>query len=210
MAKRGRPPKDKTKEEIVVETEEKVEDVKAETKTEPKKVEKKVEEKKEDTRPNLNVSKPSSVSKESRDLNEMIPVKNITNSSLVYISKNNHGLRIDWTEFGEEVYIEYKELVNMRGSQRRFFEQPWIVCDWEVLEDLRVDQYYKDLIDLDNLDDIFALEPSALGTKLEKLPRGVRQLVADRANELVRNKELDSMNKIRKIEQVLKIDLGVS
>lgn len=208
MAKRGRPPKD-TKKEETVGTEEAVEKkVETKTKTEPKKVEK--VEKKEDARPNLNVSKPSSVSKEARDLNEMIPVKNITNSSLVYISKNNHGLRIDWTEFGEEVYIEYKELINMRGSQRRFFEQPWIVCDWEVLEDLRVDQYYKDLIDLDNLDDIFDLDPEALGTRLEKLPRGVRQLVADRANELVRNKELDAMNKIRKIEQVLKIDLGVS
>lgn len=204
MAKRGRPPKKKTEEVAKVE-ESKVEETKEEVEVQDEK-----EETKEDKRPNLNVSPPVSQSKQQRDLNEMIPVKNISNSSLIYISKNNPGYRVDWDGFGEEVYMEYKELINMRGSQRRFFEEPWIVCDWDVLEDLRVDKYYENLIDLDDINTIFDLTTDKLAEKLRKLPTGIRRLIADRAYELVRNGELDSMSKIRKIEQILDIELGTS
>lgn len=209
MAKRGRPPKNKKKEEEVVQSEETTE-VETEKSEKPEEEVKPKESKKKNDKPNLNVSKPSSQKAKKRDLNEMIPVKNITNSSLVYVSKNNPGFRVDWMEFGEEVHIEYKELINMRGSQRRFFEEPWIVCDWEVLEDLGVDKYYKDLIDLDDIDKVFDYSDEKMSEVLRKLPKGARTLVADRAFELVRSKELDSMNKIRKIEQILKIDLGLS
>ena len=144
-----------------------------------------------------------------RDLDEQIKVTNITNSKLTYKSKNQYGYRIDWFEYGEENWIEYKELINMKNSQRSFFEQPWIICDWDVLEDLKVDKYYKNMIDLDNLDVLFKKAPEELKKILEIIPEGIKKLVIDRAFELRKEKKIDSINIIESIEKTLNVDLSV-
>ncbi|HZJ99526.1 MAG TPA: hypothetical protein VFC79_05950 [Tissierellaceae bacterium] len=144
-----------------------------------------------------------------RDMNEMISVICITNSPLVYESRNQLGYRVDWDGYLSENWMEYKELVNMRGTQRAFFENPWIICDWDVLEDLKVTHYYKNIIDLDDLDGVFKLTPKKLEDTLKVIPRGIKQLVVDRAYELRRNGELDSIKTIEVIEKTLEIDLTV-
>lgn len=144
-----------------------------------------------------------------RDMNEMVSVISIVNSSLIYSSKSEQGLRIEWGGFLEENWVEYKELINMRNSQRSFFEQPWVICDYEVLKDLRVEQYYKNIIDLENLDDIFSKNPKDLEVTLMVVPIGIRQLIVDRAFELIRKKELDSIRTIELIEKTYNIDLSV-
>ena len=55
-----------------------------------------------------------------RDMDELISVVCITNTPLVYVSKNQVGYRVDWGGFLEENWIEYRELINMRNSQRAF------------------------------------------------------------------------------------------
>lgn len=144
-----------------------------------------------------------------RDMNEMVNVVCITNTPLVYISKNQMGYRIDWDGYLAENWMEYKELVNMRNSQRSFFTEPWIICDWEVLEDLKVEQYYKNIIDFENLDDIFKKEPEELEEILKIAPRGIKTLIVDRAFELRKNKELDSIGVIEAIEKILNVDLSL-
>lgn len=187
MAKRGRPPKNANVK-------------KEKNKTVGKEVVEKV-------MGNIDNNKP--VIKKERDLNEMIKVVNITNSKLVYISKTSPGYRIDWDEYLDENWMEYKELINMRNSQRRFFEEPWIICDWEVLQDLRVEKYYKNIIDLENLDDVFKKSSEELSKILEIVPNGIKKLIADRAFELRREKKLDSLSVIETIEKKLNIDLSV-
>jgi hypothetical protein len=155
------------------------------------------------------VAKATSTAKKARkrDMDELIRVVCITNTPLVYVSKNQVGYRVDWGGFLEENWIEYRELINMRNSQRAFFEQPWIICDWEVLEDLKVDQYYKNIIDLENLDKVFHKSPEELEKTLKIVPEGIRKLIMDRAFEMVRNKELDSLSTIKVIEKTLNVDL---
>lgn len=144
-----------------------------------------------------------------RDMNEMIEVISIVNSPLVYVSKNQIGYRIEWDEYLQENWMEYKELINMRNSQRSFFSAPWIICDWDVLEDLKVTQYYKNMIDLENLDDVFEKSPEELAHILEIAPRGIKQLISGRAYELIRNKQLDSISIIETIENTLNVDLSI-
>lgn len=144
-----------------------------------------------------------------RDMNEMISVISIVKGGLTYQSKAQRGYTVEWGEFLEESWMEYKELVTMRNTQKAFFTNPWIICEWDVLEDLKVTQYYKNIIDLSNLDDIFKKRPDELRETLEKVPTGIRALVVDRAYELIQNKELDSMNVIEVIEEVCNVDLMV-
>lgn len=147
--------------------------------------------------------------KRQRDLSEMICVVNITNSKLIYISKSVPGYRIDWDGYLDENWIEYKELINMRNSQRSFFQEPWVMCDWEVLKDLKVDNYYKNIIDLENLDLLFQKSPEQLEETLKVIPDGIKKLVIDRAFELRREKKLDSLSIIEVIEKKLKVDLSL-
>lgn len=144
-----------------------------------------------------------------RDMNQMVSVISITNSPLVYVSKSQPGYRVDWGGFLEENWMEYKELLNMRGAQRAFFEQPWIICEWDILEDLRVTQHYKNMIDLAGLDDLFKKKPAELEAILTSVPKGIKDLIVDRAFELMRQGKLDSMNTVNTIERVYDIDLTV-
>lgn len=147
--------------------------------------------------------------REQRDMNELVSVVCITNTPLVYESRNQIGYRVDWDGFLQENWIEYKELINMRNSQRAFFEQPWVICDWEVLVDLKVDHYYKNIIDLEDLDDVFKKSSEELEKTLKIAPVGIKKLIVDRAFELIRDKKLDSLNTIETIEKTLNIDLTV-
>lgn len=147
--------------------------------------------------------------KKQRDLNEVITVVNITNSKLTYVSRTSPGYQIEWDRYGDENYMEYKELINMRNSQRMFFEEPWIMCDWDVLVDLKVDKYYKNIINLDDIDSLFKKSPQELKKTLQIVPNGIKRLIADRAFELRREKKLDSISIIETIEKVLKIDLSI-
>jgi len=144
-----------------------------------------------------------------RDMNELIRVVCITNAPLVYESRSQLGYRVYWDGYLSEAWMEYKELINMRNTYRAFFERPWIICDWDVLEDLRVDQYYKNIIDLENLDDVFKKTPKELEKTLKEIPDGIKALIVDRAFELRREKKLDSLSVIETIEKTLNVDLTV-
>ena len=144
-----------------------------------------------------------------RDMNEMISVVCITNSPLIYESKSQQGYRVDWDGFLQENWMEYKELVNMRNSQKAFFEEPWIICDWDVLVDLKVNYYYKNIIDLENLDELFAKSPEELEHTLKIVSVGIKKLIVDRAFELRREKKLDSISIIETIEKTLNVDLSI-
>lgn len=205
----------KTKETVEVE---KIKDV--EVKTTAKKTtaknttkkptpKKKTDNKAEETVKKITQSVTRPIIREQRDMNEMISVVCITNTPLVYESKNQIGYRVDWDGFLQENWIEYKELINMRNSQRAFFEQPWVICDWEVLVDLKVDHYYKNIIDLEDLEDVFKKPSEELERTLKIVPTGIKKLIVDRAFELRREKKLDSLNTIETIEKTLNIDLSI-
>lgn len=155
------------------------------------------------TKPIIKKSRPQ------RDMNELIQVICITNTPLVYESKTQLGYRVEWDGYLQENWMEFKELINMRSSQRAFFEEPWIICDWDVLVDLKVDRYYKNIIDLENLDGLFKKSPKELEKILKMIPRGIKRLVVDKAFELRRAKKLDSISIIEVIEKTLDIDLSV-
>ena len=195
------------------ETEE-VKDTKTKTtakQTTPKKTapKKKVENKAKETVEKITQSVAKPMVKQQRDMNEMISVVCITNTTLVYESKNQIGYRVDWDGFLQENWIEYKELINMRNSQRAFFEQPWVICDWDVLVDLKVDNYYKNIIDLEDLDSVFEKSSEELEKTLKIVPAGIKKLIVDRAFELRREKKLDSLSTIETIEKTLNIDLTI-
>lgn len=147
--------------------------------------------------------------KEKRDLSEMILVKNNTQGKLVYVSKRNAGYEIEWDCFGSDNYMELSELVSMRNSYPRYFQDCWVVIDDKsVIEYLGVEKYYENMIDMSNFDDIFSQTPSQLIKTLGKLPETMKKSVSKRAKQLINTGELDSIKIIKTIEEILKVDLS--
>lgn len=180
--KAGRPPKNKTV-------------------TEENKVVNKVEEVKEQTI----VQKPKKVVKKRRDLNEMIDVKCIVHGGLNYITIQ--GFEVVWDSYGDIYPLEYKELIHMMNKYKRFFTEPWIIVEQDVLEDLHATHFYKNLIDYDDIDSVFTKTPEQVRDILSKAPDGTKRLIADRATDALRKGTLDSVKVIDVLQKELNIEL---
>jgi hypothetical protein len=155
------------------------------------------------------MSEKQPIIKKERSLNEMVCVKNNTHGKLVYVSKRFAGQEYTWSGFGDENYLELQELISMRNSYLTYFKECWVMLADEDLEYLNVKKYYENTINMENFDDLFKLSPNALKSKLEQLPKSMKDSVSKRAKQLKQSGELDSLKVIKTIEEVLKVDLTI-
>lgn len=142
------------------------------------------------------------------DNNTPVVCKNGTHGNLIYKSTRNLGYEVEWSEFGEEQQIEFGELLVMRGSQRRFFENNWIIIeDPEVLKRLGVERFYKDVPAIDKFDELFKGSPEQIKKKISSMSEGMKDSVRIRAKELIMDGELDSMAVIKAVGEAVGCDL---
>lgn len=124
--------------------------------------------------------------------------------SLIYKSTLNPGYVVEWSEFGEVQDIEYRELVAMRGSQKRFFEDNWILIeDQDVLHKLGVERYYKNALTTENFDKVFKMSADEIQKIVPTLSAGTKDAIKLKAYELVKSGELDSVSAVKALEQTL-------
>jgi hypothetical protein len=146
--------------------------------------------------------------KPSLDKNELIPVMNITNGSLVYQSRKT-GLEVKFERYGDIEYLEVGELLTMRSGQRRFLDEPWIlILDDEVVNYLGLDKLYKKLENPQNIDNIFSFDNDTFEQVVQSSPRGYAQLIISRARLKIKEGTLDSVSKIKILEDRFNVELA--
>ena len=120
--------------------------------------------------------------------NYEIPVKSNVAGGLTYASRKNKGLECRWEHNGDVEYLEYAELVSMRNTQRKFFENNWIVIEdsdytaEEVYRALSVQKYYE--YNLQSIDDIFTFPEKTIREIAEKASKGLKDNIIARARVL--------------------------
>ena len=126
-------------------------------------------------------------------------------------------MNAEWSDFGELQYLDVRELLLMRNSQKRFFDDNWISLkdtdDGEYTADdiykfLRVDDKYGDYYDADNIESFFDLTEEEMNDKVAKMSRGMKDLVAVMALDKIERDEIDSVKKRRAIVKALGIKNG--
>lgn len=138
---------------------------------------------------------------------DYVTVRNGFNGKLVYKSRGT-GEVYAWDRFGAEQEMELRELKNARNSSRSFYENNWFMFnDPEVPKWLGVSMYYKNSLDLDEIDDLFKDTPNEIEKALKNLPAGQKDTIAQRARELVKNDGIDSVSVIHVLERCLGITL---
>lgn len=144
------------------------------------------------------------------DRNELVEVRSCVYGELNYVSRST-GNRITWKTFDDPNWVTVGDLMEMRNSQRDFFEKNWIVLVGDnandVMQYLQVDRYYKMVTSTENFDDIFKYSPDEIPGVVSKLSDSMKETVARRAYALIRNHELDSRTMITALEEALGYDL---
>ncbi|TVX86071.1 hypothetical protein [Paenibacillus agilis] len=148
------------------------------------------------------------VKREEIDRFEQIPVMNITNGTLVYASRKT-GAEWIFTDYGDIEYMEFQELLTMRSSQRRFFDEPFLlVMDDRVVEHLGLTKMYQNIKNPEQIDVIFKMNQPEFEEIVDKSPKGIKHLIVSRAKKLYDSGELDSVKKLNFINSRFQTDIG--
>ncbi|MGG4105155.1 hypothetical protein AAXB25_14660 [Paenibacillus lautus] len=142
------------------------------------------------------------------DRNEMVPIMNVTNGTLIYTSRKT-GTELQFSEYGDIEYVDYQELLTMKSSQRRFFDEPFIlVMDDDVVDALGLTKMYSNMKNPDQIDKIFNMNQREFEDIVEKSPKGIKFLIVSRAKKLYEIGELDSIKKINYLNDRFQTDIG--
>lgn len=115
---------------------------------------------------------------------------------------------VEWEAFGDVQEMEYRELVSMRGNQRRFFEENWILIDDPaIIKKLGVERYYKNSLTTDNFNDVFTMPADEIKKIVPTLPGGTKDAIASEAKKKIETGELDSRSAIKALEDSLSVEL---
>lgn len=177
-----------------------------EAKTEPKIVEKKIEKKR------LKL-----------DDTILISIKSNVFGGLIYV---NHKTGDDtrWENFGEVQPLSVGDLRAMKAKQLSFFKENWITIDGiedsdseyedvsveEIYDALQISQYYTSFLCPSDINQIFNWKTSDMKEKIPRMTRSVRESIAIRANELIKSGILDSISKVKALEEILGCELASS
>lgn len=134
---------------------------------------------------------------------ELVEVKSNFYGTLFYKSKVT-GFECEWSICGDVNLLTIAELQNMRNGQRDFFSENWVMLVGDnaeqALDWLQIRKYYSDIVELDDLDEVFTWSPEKIETVVTKVARGAKDSIAMRAYDLIESGSLDSIKTIKAIE----------
>lgn len=144
-------------------------------------------------------------------LDTVVTVVCNTIGGATYISKKASGYIVEWEDFGSEEYMELGELVAMRNTDRRFFEDNWIILEdtdeydaMQLYEFLKVAKYYKNVFTSRNIEELFLYSKDKITKTISTLSRGMKETIAVRAKQKLDDNTLD-----KNIVDVLESALGI-
>lgn len=147
-------------------------------------------------------------------LDTIVPVTSNVHGKLIYISKKLNGYLLEWDDYGSVEYMELSELVSLRNSDRRFFEDNWIVLGdtenysaFHFYDFLKVTKYYKNVFTPDTIDGLFEKSPEDIIKYVSPLSNGMKDTIAARAKLKIDSKMIDSKSVIKALEKSLNVQL---
>ena len=139
---------------------------------------------------------------------DMIPCRSITYGELL-LTGTKSKLLYSWANYGDTTEVEYQDLQALKSTRSSYLFKPrFVIEDEELVEQWGKDftDMYQNIVDVD-VDDLFKLPVGQFKSKLKKAPKGVQQAVKNIAGEKIVNGTLDSLTKIKAIDEVLGTDL---
>ena len=151
----------------------------------------------------------------------LISVKSNVFGTLIYINHKT-GDEVRWDNFGETQTLSVGDLRAMKAKQLAFYKENWIVFEGiedsseeyedidvqDIYDVLQVSQYYKNYLCPNDLNEVFNWTTIEMRNKIPRMTKSVREAIAIRANELITEGILDSMSKVKTLEEILNCQLA--
>lgn len=142
---------------------------------------------------------------------DLVPCKSVTAGELLLPGKKS-GILYRWGNYGDVTEVEYQDLMAIKSNKSRYLYEPWMIVDDE---ELLKTSFWKDLNDVyasfydieDDVERVFRLSNDEFEAKLRSMPKGIQKTVASIARDGIDNGTIDSLAKIRAIDNVLGTDL---
>lgn len=135
---------------------------------------------------------------------DMITCRSVTFGELLMTGKKS-GLLYSWANHGDTTEVEYQDLQALKSTRSSYLFRPrFVIEDEELVAQWGKDfeKLYESIVNVD-VEALFKLTASQLKSKLKNAPKGVQQAVKNIAGEKILNGSLDSLAKIKAIDEVL-------
>ena len=140
--------------------------------------------------------------------NDLIVCRSVTYGELL-LSGVKSKLMYVWSNYGDTTEVEFQDLQALKSTRSSYLFRPrFVIEDEDLVEQWSKDfgTMYQDLVEVD-VDELFKLPIGKFKTALKKAPKGVQQAVKNIAGEKIMNGSLDSLAKIKAIDEILGTDL---
>lgn len=144
----------------------------------------------------------------------LINVKSNVVGGLIYVNPKN-GMKTYWGMCGEIQQMSLGDLREMKASSIAFFQNQWVIITGfadenaekykpaDIYKALFITQYYKNMIDPSNYDEICSWSPSEIREKVSLLSDGAKDNLAVALSTYVKKGLLDSRKSIKAFEEAL-------
>lgn len=139
---------------------------------------------------------------------DRIPCRSLTYGELLLTGPKTKLLHT-WANYGDVTEMEYQDLQALKSTRSSYLYKPrFIIEDEELVEQWAGDfkKMYDEIVTMD-VEALFRLPIGQLKAKLKKAPAGVQLAVKNMAGEKIMNGTLDSIAKIKAIDEVLDTQL---
>jgi hypothetical protein len=145
------------------------------------------------------------------NMNELCEVTSAFLGQIVYVSRS--GYYCAWADYGITQYIPMSELIIMRNEQPKFFSIPLVKLTGErgadAIRFLQLERYCLPINGIEDIDEIFQMEPDEVGDVIAKLTDPMKENVARRAYVFMKEGKLDSKKMIDAIAAATGFELEV-
>ena len=135
---------------------------------------------------------------------DMIPCRSVTYGELLLPGPKTR-LLYTWANYNDVTEIEFQDLQALKSTRSTYLYKPrFIIEDEELIEQWKNDfgKMYDEITNVD-VEELFRLSASQIKAKLKKAPTGIQQAVKNVAGEKIMNGSLDSLAKIKAIDEIL-------
>lgn len=141
------------------------------------------------------------------DMTEYIPCRSITYGELIVEGKKSKII-YSWADCGDVTMVEFGDLQALRSARSNFIFKPrFIIEDPELIEQWPELKPLYERLEQADINEIMNAPLAKFKSKLKSAPVGVQQAVKNLASSMILDGTLDSIAKIKAVDEILGTDL---
>lgn len=130
----------------------------------------------------------------------------------LFVEGPKTGMIYRFIDYGDEYEVEYRDLVALVRSKSPYVYHPYFIIDDEdfIAEFPQIEKFYEDQYSVKDLKALLKKDVNEIASEIKKLPSGAVESLRTIATTQVANGEIDSISKIKALNELLGIELELS